>query len=91
MKRYPKLISEVLSPSTEEFDRGAKFEDYQSLNSLEEYVLISQDEMQVECRRRVAANSDEWETKIYGKRELVVLQSIGLEVAITNLYHGFNR
>ena len=45
VKRYPKLIAEVLSPSTQKFDRGDKFEDYRQLESLEEYVLIAQDRM----------------------------------------------
>lgn len=40
-KRFPKLIVEVLSKSTEAFDRGDKFIDYQTLESLEEYVLIN--------------------------------------------------
>lgn len=40
-KRFPKLIVEVLSNSTEAFDRGDKFADYQTLESLEEYVLIN--------------------------------------------------
>jgi Uma2 family endonuclease len=39
----PKVIFEVLSPSTEQFDRGNKFEDYQSLESFQEYVLVAQD------------------------------------------------
>lgn len=90
VKRYPKLIAEVLSPSTEEFDRGVKFKDYQSLDSLEEYVLISQDEMRVECRRRVASALGQWETEIYGEGEQVLLKSIGLEVAIADLYRGIN-
>ncbi|NET36785.1 MAG: Uma2 family endonuclease [Cyanothece sp. SIO1E1] len=88
VKRYPKLIAEVLSPSTEEFDRGEKFQDYQSLDSLEEYVLIAQDKVQVECRRRVTAVSDQWETKIYSAGDQVLLQSIGLEIAIAELYRG---
>jgi Uma2 family endonuclease len=40
-KRFPCLIVEVLSPSTEAFDRGDKFVDYQALETLQEYVLIS--------------------------------------------------
>ncbi|NJK70451.1 MAG: Uma2 family endonuclease [Microcoleus sp. CSU_2_2] len=89
VKRYPKLIAEVLSPSTEKFDRGDKFEDYRQLESLEEYVLIAQDEMRVECRRRVKDGSAEgWETVVYGAGDLVVLQSIELEVAIAELYRG---
>lgn len=96
VKRYPKLIAEVLSPSTKKFvsegleeDRTDKFEDYQQLESLEEYVLISQDEMRVECRRRVRDGTGErWETVVYGVGDLVVLQSIELEVAIAELYRG---
>lgn len=51
-KRYPKLIVEVLSDSTEAFDRGDKFADYQTLESLEEYVLINTRHQRVECFRR---------------------------------------
>lgn len=90
VKRYPKLIAEVLSPSTEEFDRGMKFEDYQSLDSLEEYVLISQTEMRVECRRRVASNRNQWETELYRLGERVNLKSIGLEVTVADLYRGIS-
>lgn len=46
--------SEVLSPSTETFDRGHKFTDYQHLASLEEYLLISQNQPQVEVHRHIA-------------------------------------
>ncbi len=46
--RFPRLIIEVLSDSTEADDRGAKFADYRTLETLEEYVLIRQDEISVE-------------------------------------------
>jgi Uma2 family endonuclease len=45
----PQVIVEVLSKSTEHFDRGAKFEDYKQLASLKEYVLVAQDQMLVHC------------------------------------------
>lgn len=90
VKRYPKLIAEVLSPSTEEFDRGTKFEDYQSLDSLEEYVLIAQDAMRVECWRRASSNSDQWEAEIYGECDRIFLQSIKLEIEVKDLYRGVN-
>ncbi|NEQ32305.1 MAG: Uma2 family endonuclease [Leptolyngbya sp. SIO4C5] len=51
-KRFPKLVVEVLSDSTEAFDRGDKFMDYQQLESLEEYVLINTRRQRVECFRR---------------------------------------
>lgn len=51
-KRFPKLIVEVLSDSTEAFDRGDKFADYQTMESLQEYVLINTHHQRVECFRR---------------------------------------
>ena len=49
----PVLIVEVLSPSTEVYDKGEKFEHYQQIASLKDYILISQDEVHVEhyCRQ----------------------------------------
>lgn len=88
IKRYPKLIAEVLSASTEAFDRDEKFADYQQLASLEEYVLISQERQQVECRRRSSAST--WETTIYESGDRVVLKSIDLEFSISDLYRGLD-
>jgi Uma2 family endonuclease len=88
VKRYPKLIVEVLSSSTQAFDIGEKFTDYQNLESLEEYILISQESQHVECRRRTDANT--WETVIYEAGEQVLLASIGLEFAIADLYRGLD-
>lgn len=51
-KCFPKLIVEVLSDSTEAFDRGDKFADYQALDSLEEYVLVNTRHQRVESFRR---------------------------------------
>ena len=51
-KRFPTLIVEVLSDSTEAFDRGDKFVDYQEIESLREYVLISTKRQRVDCFRR---------------------------------------
>ena len=51
-KQYPCSIVEVLSDSTEAFDRGDKFSDYQQLDSLHEYILISTNRQKVDCFRR---------------------------------------
>ncbi|RZM75192.1 Uma2 family endonuclease [Leptolyngbya iicbica] len=88
VKRYPKLIVEVLSSSTKVFDTGEKFDDYQQLESLEEYVLISQDSQRVECRRQTAAHT--WETAIYEVGDQVTLTSIDLQFAIAELYRGLD-
>ncbi len=88
IKRYPKLIAEVLSPSTEAFDLDEKFEDYKQLETLQEYILISQDKPQVECRRRTDTNT--WETFMYQFNDYIFLDSINLEFAIAKLYRGLD-
>jgi Uma2 family endonuclease len=89
LKRYPKLIVEVLSSRTEAFDRGEKFEDYQQFEALEEYVLISQDCQQVECRRRTPTSS--WDATVYKVGDRVTLKSIDLEFAMSELYRGVDN
>ncbi len=62
-KEFPCLIIEVLSDSTEAFDRGDKFADYQSLPSLQEYVLINTKKARIECFRRT--DNDLWLLQFY--------------------------
>jgi Uma2 family endonuclease len=84
-KRFPRLIVEVLSDSTEAFDRGDKFADYQTLESLQEYVLINTKRQRVECFRRNEAEL--WVLQSYtDKQETFQLQSISFEGAIADLY-----
>ena len=89
IKRYPKLIVEVLSSSTQDFDQADKFEDYKQIDTLEEYVLISQTNQRVECHRRIA--KDQWKTEIYQEGDRISLKSIGLTIEISELYRGLNR
>ena len=86
LKRYPKLIAEVLSPSTQEFDKTTKFQDYTQIETLEEYVLISQERMAIEVRRRDTCG--QWQSVVYGPGSRVMLSSVGVEVAIEVLYQG---
>ncbi|MGK7933936.1 MAG: Uma2 family endonuclease [Microcystaceae cyanobacterium] len=88
LKRYPKLIVEVLSSSTATFDQGEKFQDYQQIETLEECILITQENQCVECRRRTTI--DDWETTIYQTGDRVILHSIGLRFAIADLYRGID-
>lgn len=86
--RYPCLIIEVLSPTTEAFDRGDKFADYRYLNSLREYVLVSQNRMNVEIFRR---NSEgQWVFYSYGKEENVHLESVDFHFSIADVYEDVN-
>ncbi|MGB2924903.1 MAG: Uma2 family endonuclease [Limnothrix sp.] len=86
VKQYPKLIAEVLSPSTTAFDRTEKFSDYQAIATFEEYILIAQTTQQIEVFRR-DVNSG-WRSQIYGMGERFTLKSIGLEMTVTDLYRG---
>ena len=89
---HPCLIVEVLSPSTEAYDRGKKFEEYRSLDSLREYVLISPTRMYVECYR--LNDFGRWELYQYdalpGDGELpeVHLSSVDCSFSIDELYEN---
>lgn len=84
-KKYPKLIVEILSKSTEAFDRGDKFASYRQIETLREYVLISQAKMQVECFRRNEDNL--WVLNPYtNPDELVKFSSIDFDFSLNDLY-----
>jgi Uma2 family endonuclease len=84
-KQYPKLVVEVLSDSTEAFDRGDKFVDYQSLDSLEEYVVINTRHQRVECFRRNGAG--QWVLDYYTpETSNVQLASLEFTAAFADLY-----
>jgi len=85
-KCFPKLIIEVLSDSTELRDRGEKFFNYSALESLEEYVLISQDKMRVECFRR--NDNNRWVLEWHGPGDRVFFDSIPWQGAINDLYEN---
>ncbi|MBD2025106.1 Uma2 family endonuclease [Leptolyngbya sp. FACHB-711] len=82
--RYPCIIVEVLSPSTESYDRGAKFAHYRCLKSLREYVLVSSDRMNVEIFR--LNERKKWELTPYAAGETLQLISLDFECPIELLY-----
>ena len=80
----PILIVEVLSPSTEVYDRGEKFMHYQELASLQEYVLVSQDRIHVEHYHLIET---QWVRKAFDSPEDVLLfNSIGCELPLRDIY-----
>lgn len=81
---YPVLVIEVLSKSTEAFDRGEKFTDYQTCPTLTEYVLIHQNQMKIECYRR--QESGIWTEEIYGEGNKVGFQSLNYCGEIEDIY-----
>ena len=85
VKNNPKLLIEVLSPSTEAFDRGKKFMLYRKLPSLEEYLLIDPRAYYVELFRK--ENDIQWSlTAVEGADSLLNLKSLEFTCALGDLY-----
>jgi Uma2 family endonuclease len=85
--RYPRLIVEVLSPSTEAFDRGNKFADYRRIPTLREYVLFDSQKIAVEHHCRVAEKI--WQLREYAPDEpILTLQSLGCTLSIPGCYRN---
>jgi Uma2 family endonuclease len=80
----PVLLVEVLSPSTEGYDRGAKAAHYRRIPSLQEYVFASQTEAHVEVFRRGAGGS--WELREARAGGTVELASLGIRLDVDALY-----
>jgi Uma2 family endonuclease len=83
----PTLIVEVLSPSTEAYDRGRKFEHYRSLPSLRQYLLVASERLESELRTRQA--DGQWLLGFASKAEDVIdLESVGARLMISEIYSG---
>lgn len=80
----PCLIVEVLSPSTENIDRREKLLTYKKIEDLQEYVLVSQDEIEVELYRKDRDNN--WIKYILGKDDTVILDSVNLQLPMAEIY-----
>jgi Uma2 family endonuclease len=82
----PRLIVEVLSKSTEAYDRGRKFLQYRRVESLEEYVLVTQSEPRVEVFSRQPDGS--WLLKEYsGMDSSCICKSIDCTIPLAEIYH----
>jgi Uma2 family endonuclease len=83
----PDAIIEVLSPSTETYDRGAKFRQYQQLASVKEYVLISQDEPV--CERFVRQTDGTWVlTIVTGLAGELAFATVPIQIPLADIYNG---
>jgi Uma2 family endonuclease len=82
----PTVLVEVLSESTEDYDRGRKFVHYRTIESLREYVLIAQDECRVERFERQPDNT--WVLWATDRMEdALELPAIGCELPLAEIYH----
>jgi Uma2 family endonuclease len=84
IKKDARLIVEVLSPSTEAYDRGRKFGFYRPLPGLAEYLLIACDEPRVELFRR--AGEEQWLLQDFLLGQSVILESVGLSLSVSHIY-----
>ncbi|VEP15168.1 conserved hypothetical protein [Hyella patelloides LEGE 07179] len=83
-KTNPNLIVEVLSNSTETTDKREKRINYQTIDSLQEYVLVSQDEIKVEIYRK--DNKGNWTVQTLDKDDDLALYSVGLTFIMADIY-----
>ncbi len=79
----PRLLVEVLSPSTEQFDRLSKLEAYTQILSLEEYLLVDQQVPRIDLYRRAGP---QWILSRYGEGDTVSLLSIDLNLSVAAVY-----
>lgn len=82
----PTVIVEVLTPSTEAYDRGEKFDDYQTLDSLADYVLISTGRNHVDHYARNADGS--WTLRSCGPGQTFTLTGCDATIAVDAIYEG---
>jgi Uma2 family endonuclease len=81
----PTVIVEVLSETSEAYDRGDKFRHYRRIQTLREYVLVSQTEPLVEVWRR---EGDAWRPREYGAGDEVRLESLDATLRVDELYEN---
>lgn len=79
----PAVIVEVVSPATEAYDRGEKFGHYKQIPSLQEVLHVAVDERRVELWWR---EGDHWTLEVRRGEEAVALPSLGVELALSEVY-----
>ena len=83
---YPSLIVEVLSPSTEAYDRGGKFRLYANNPVLQDYLLVSSTSIEIDLYHK--KDNGEWILLNYKEGDMIELKSINLTFAIAQIYQG---
>lgn len=81
----PTLIIEVLSPSTEAYDRGRKFDQYARIPSLQEYVLVAQDQPGVQRYQRTGDGSWRYASQS-GLDVSITLDAVGVSPSLADIY-----
>jgi Uma2 family endonuclease len=85
----PTVLIEVLSPSTEDYDRGEKLSHYKQIHALREVLLIAHDERRVDLWRRVETH---WTQLTFRSGDMVVLVSLDCALSVDDIYDNpFDR
>lgn len=84
--RSPTVVVEVLSPTTQAYDRSQKFALYRRLASLQEYILVDPETRRVEAFRRNA--DDQWVFHDMSQDEEMAVPCLGLSVPLAQLFDG---
>lgn len=82
-KTHPVIIVEVLSPATRRIDKTLKRQAYQSLESLQEYVLVEQDGAEIEVFTRQSG----WQAAYYYLGDAITFESIDAAIAVEDIYY----
>ncbi len=83
----PRLIVEVLSPSTQNYDQGDKFRAYRSISDMQEYILIDQSQPQV--MQHSKTKEGQWLlTEYQGSTAILTLTSLAFQISLADLYEG---
>lgn len=80
----PRIVVEVLSPSTERYDRTEKFARYMRCPTLEVYILVSQDEQHIEVYR----HATNWQQERFSEGQTIKLEQFDLELPVGEVYEG---
>lgn len=82
--RSPRVVFEILSPGTEDYNRGRKFTYYRDVPTIQEYVLVASDCQLIEVYRR--ASEKLWTIHTFGQDEFVELASLGVRFSVASAY-----
>lgn len=84
--QYPKVVVEVLSPSTERYDRGRKFAHYQQCPSIQEYMLVDTLRQWIEVFKHERSNL--WIYRSFGAEDTLELASLDIQISVASVYRN---
>jgi len=85
MIRHPRVVVEVLSPTTEAVDRGKKAAYYRACPTIQEYMMVDSEEVFVEVHRR---EEERWTINTFEPGDTITLESLGIQFPIEDAYEG---